>query len=40
LHLHQGSPKQVAAMLISGKADNGVATEVLGDYNQLVTLPC
>jgi LysR family cys regulon transcriptional activator len=40
LHLHQGSPKQVAAMLISGEADIGVATEALGDYSQLVTLPC
>ena len=40
LHLHQGSPKQVAAMLISGEADIGVATEALADYNQLVTLPC
>jgi len=40
LHLHQGSPKQVAAMLISGEADIGVATEALSDYSQLVTLPC
>ena len=40
LHLHQGSPKQVAAMLLSGEADIGVATEALGDYVQLVTLPC
>jgi LysR family cys regulon transcriptional activator len=40
LHLHQGSPKQVAAMLLSGEADIGVATEALADYNQLVTLPC
>ncbi|WP_342619857.1 CysB family HTH-type transcriptional regulator [Rhodoferax sp. GW822-FHT02A01] len=40
LHLHQGSPKQVAAMLISGEADIGVATEALGDYAQLLTLPC
>ncbi|MDR7307102.1 CysB family HTH-type transcriptional regulator [Rhodoferax saidenbachensis] len=40
LHLHQGSPKQVAAMLISGEADIGVATEALADYSQLVTLPC
>ena len=40
LHLHQGSPKQVAAMLISGEADIGVATEALGEYPQLVTLPC
>ena len=40
LHLHQGSPKQVAAMLVSGEADIGVATEALADYPQLVTLPC
>ncbi len=40
LHLHQGSPKQVAAMLVSGEADIGVATEALGDYPQLLTLPC
>nr|CBA30384.1 HTH-type transcriptional regulator cbl [Curvibacter putative symbiont of Hydra magnipapillata] len=40
LHLHQGSPKQVAAMLLSGEADIGVATEALADYAQLVTLPC
>jgi len=40
LHLHQGSPKQVAAMLLSGEADIGVATEALVDYPQLVTLPC
>lgn len=40
LHLHQGSPKQVADMLLSGEADIGVATEALSDYTQLVTLPC
>ena len=40
LHLRQGSPKQVAAMLLSGEADIGVATEALADYSQLVTLPC
>ena len=40
LHLHQGSPKQVAAMLLSGEADIGVATEALADFPQLVTLPC
>jgi LysR family cys regulon transcriptional activator len=27
-------------MLISGEADIGVATEALGDYAQLLTLPC
>jgi LysR family cys regulon transcriptional activator len=40
LHLHQGSPKQVAEMLLSGEADIGVATEALAHYPQLVALPC
>lgn len=40
LHLHQGSPKQVAQMLVSGEADIGVATEALASYEHLVTLPC
>src|SRR5450830_1240398 len=40
LHLHQGSPKQVAEMLLSGEADIGVATEALVHFPQLVTLPC
>lgn len=40
LHLHQGSPRQVAEMLLSGEADIGVATEALAGYDQLVTLPC
>jgi len=40
LNLHQGSPRQVAAMLLSGEADIGIATEALTQYDQLVTLPC
>ncbi len=40
LHLHQGSPRQVAEMLRSGEADIGVATEALASYDDLVTLPC
>lgn len=40
LHLHQGSPRQVAEMLIAGEADIGVATEALAGYEPLVTLPC
>ena len=40
LHLHQGSPKQVAEMLLSGEVDMGVATEALANFEQLVTLPC
>jgi LysR family transcriptional regulator, cys regulon transcriptional activator len=39
LRLHQGSPKQVAELLLSGEADIGVATEALADYAGLVTLP-
>jgi LysR family cys regulon transcriptional activator len=40
LMLHQGSPKQVAEMLLSGEADIGVATEALAHYPSLVALPC
>jgi LysR family cys regulon transcriptional activator len=40
LSLHQGSPRQVAEMLLSGEADIGIATEALAQYEQLVTLPC
>ncbi len=40
LHLHQGSPQQVAQMLLSGEADIGVATEALSSFDGLVTLPC
>jgi len=39
LHLRQGSPKQVAQMLLDGEADVGIATEALADYPQLVALP-
>ena len=40
LSLHQGSPRQVAQMLLSGEADIGVATEALAQYESLVALPC
>jgi LysR family transcriptional regulator, cys regulon transcriptional activator len=40
LSLHQGSPKQVAEMLLSGEADLGVATEALAHYDQLAAMPC
>ena len=40
LHLHQGSPRQVAEMLLSGEADIGIATEALSSYEALATLPC
>lgn len=40
LNLHQGSPSQIAQMVLDGEADIGVATEGLTKYEQLVTLPC
>lgn len=40
LHLHQGSPQQVAELLRSGEADIGIATEALADHPDLVALPC
>jgi LysR family cys regulon transcriptional activator len=38
--LHQGSPDQVARMLLDESADLGLATESLTQYPELVTLPC
>jgi LysR family cys regulon transcriptional activator len=38
--LHQGSPDQVARMLIDEVAEIGIATESLAGYDELVTLPC
>jgi LysR family cys regulon transcriptional activator len=39
LHLHQGSPQEIAQMLISGEADIGIATEALGSVEGLITYP-
>jgi LysR family cys regulon transcriptional activator len=38
--LHQGTPEQVAQMLLDESADIGLATESLADFDELVTLPC
>ena len=38
--LHQGSPEQVARMVIDEVADIGIATESLAGYAELVTMPC
>jgi LysR family transcriptional regulator, cys regulon transcriptional activator len=38
--LHQGTPEQVAQMLIEEKADIGLATESLAEFDELITLPC
>jgi LysR family transcriptional regulator, cys regulon transcriptional activator len=40
LHLQQGSPQQVARVLLDGEADIGVATEALAGYPDLLALPC
>ena len=40
ISLHQGSPDQVAKMLIEEVAEIGIATESLSHYDELVTLPC
>ena len=38
--LHQGSPDQVAKMVIEEVAEIGIATESLTHYAELITLPC
>ena len=40
ISLHQGTPKQVAQMVLQDQADIGLATESLTQFNELVTLPC
>jgi LysR family transcriptional regulator, cys regulon transcriptional activator len=40
ISLHQGSPDQVARMLLDETAEIGIATESLSKYEELVTLPC
>ena len=38
--LHQGTPVQVAQLVLEEAADIGLATESLAGYPELVTLPC
>ena len=40
ISLHQGSPDQVSRMVSEEVADIGLATESLGGFADLVTLPC
>jgi LysR family cys regulon transcriptional activator len=40
ISLHQGSPDQVARMLLEEVAEIGMATESLTNYPDLITLPC
>lgn len=39
LTLHQGSPTEIVAMLVSGEADLGICTESLREAEQLVSVP-
>jgi len=40
LHIAQGSPTQIAEMVVSGEADIAVATEGIHLYDELVMMPC
>ena len=40
LHIHQGSPPQIAKMAAEGEADFAIATEAIHHFEQLVMLPC
>ena len=40
ISLHQGSPEQVASMVLQEVADVGLATESLAERDELVSLPC
>lgn len=40
LQLQQGSPQQVARLLLDGEADIGIATEALAQHEELLALPC
>lgn len=39
LKLHQGSPAEIAQLLLDGEADIGVATETLGEIPELASFP-
>ncbi len=40
LHLHQGSPAQIADLAASGAVDFAIATESLHEFDELVMMPC
>lgn len=40
ISLHQGSPDQVARMVLEEVADIGIATESLAAFDDLISLPC
>ncbi len=40
MHIHQGTPTQIAQMAASGEVDVVIATEAMEQFSELVTLPC
>lgn len=40
LHMHQGSPVQIAQAVVKGDADFAITTEALHLYDDLIMLPC
>lgn len=40
LHMHQGTPMQIAEMAAKGQVDLAIATEAMEHFTDLVTLPC
>lgn len=40
LHMNQGTPAQIAQMAADGEVDFAIATEGLGEFPQLVSMPC
>jgi LysR family cys regulon transcriptional activator len=40
LSLREGSPQQLAALMLAGEADIAIITEAYEEYEDLVTLPC
>ena len=40
LHIHQGTPTQIATMLEQGEVDVAIATEALSEREALIAMPC
>src|SRR5699024_5996392 len=40
LHIHQGSPQQIAEWAARGEVDFAIATEAMEHFEELIMLPC
>ncbi|WP_417222830.1 HTH-type transcriptional regulator CysB [Amphritea sp.] len=40
LHMHQGTPMQIAEMAANGTVDFAIATEAMSHFNDLIMMPC